>query len=138
MQTPKREYRTLSEINVTPFVDVMLVLLVIFMVTAPMLHQGLDVALPKVKGETIKEESSYVTITVNREGQIFIDDDPIPISEVADEMRRIKKYWDKKVLLKADRSINYGLVVKVMAVLREAGIEDIGMVTEPLAEEEEK
>ncbi|MBN1574868.1 MAG: protein TolR [Deltaproteobacteria bacterium] len=136
MQTPKREYRTLSEINVTPFVDVMLVLLIIFMVTAPMLHEGLDVALPQVKGETIKEEASYVTITVNKEGQIFIDDDPIPLSEVADEMRRIKKYWDKKVLLKADRSINYGLVVQLMAALREAGIEDIGMVTEPLAEEE--
>jgi biopolymer transport protein TolR len=136
MQTPKREYRTLSEINVTPFVDVMLVLLVIFMVTAPMLHQGMDVELPKVKGETIKEESSYVTITVNREGQIFVDDEPIPLSEVAGEMKRIKKYWDKKVLLKADRSIHYGLIVQVMAALREAGIEDIGMVTEPLAEEE--
>jgi biopolymer transport protein TolR len=134
MQTPKREYSTMSEINVTPLVDVMLVLLIIFMVTAPMLHEGLDVELPKVRGETIKEEVSYVTITINREGEIFIDDEPIPLKEVAEEMRRIKTHWDKKVLLKADRRINYGLVVGVMAALREAGIEDIGMVTEPLVE----
>jgi biopolymer transport protein TolR len=136
MESRKKEFTTLSEINVTPLVDVMLVLLIIFMVTAPMLHEGLNVALPQVRGESITKESSTVTITVTKEGGIFIDQEEISLGELSDRMESMRRFWpDKKVLLKGDKSVPYGTVVEVMAVLRAAGIADLGMVTEPLSEE---
>ncbi|MBN1883445.1 MAG: protein TolR [Deltaproteobacteria bacterium] len=137
MQTPQRDYRTLSEINVTPLVDVMLVLLIIFMVTAPMLHEGLDVNLPQVQGETVSGETSTITVTINSEGYIYIDGEIVALEDLKGEIERMVIMWpDKKVLLKADRNISYGYVMKVMSALRKAGIVDVGMVTEPPPEEE--
>jgi biopolymer transport protein TolR len=137
MEPQKRQYTTLSEINVTPLVDVMLVLLIIFMVTAPMLHEGLDVELPQVRGETVAEESSHITILINKEGKIFVDQEEVLLDELQGEIERIGRFWQKnQVLLKADKSIPYGYVVKVMASLRAAGVENLGMVTEPISEEE--
>ncbi len=137
MESRKKEFTTLSEINVTPLVDVMRVLLIIFMVTAPMLHEGLDVELPQVKAESIAKESSTVTVTVTKDGRIFIDQDEVTLSELSGQMEQMRRLWpDKKVLLKGDKNVSYGAVVEVMAVMRNAGVVDLGMVTEPLQEEQ--
>jgi len=137
MQAPQRDYRTLSEINVTPLVDVMLVLLIIFMVTAPMLHEGLDVNLPQVQGETVSGETSTIIITINSEGYIYVDGEITALSDLKGEIERTVIMWpDKKVLLKADQNISYGYVMEVMSVLRRAGVVDVGMVTEPPPEVE--
>ncbi len=137
METRRKEFTTLSEINVTPLVDVMLVLLIMFMVTEPMLHEGLDVELPQVTGESIAKESSTVTVTVTKEGRVFVDQEEVTLGELTSRMEQMRRFWpDKKVLLKGDKNVPYGTVVEVMAALRSAGIVDLGMVTEPLQEEQ--
>lgn len=121
--------RAMSEINVTPFVDVMLVLLIIFMVTAPLLQQGIDVNLPKAKGRDLPPENR-INVTVKKGGQIFLNDNPITMQELTTRLKAIKEL-NPDVFLKADKDVPYGLVVEIMGEIKDAGIDKIGMVTEP-------
>ncbi len=120
-----------SQINVTPLVDVMLVLLIIFMVTAPIIQQGVEVNLPKVKAAALpgKEEQFIVSITRNRD--VYLNDTRISAEQLSEKLRAISiERPNRQVFLRADDAVPYGEVVRTMAAIKAAGIEDVGMVTE--------
>ena len=130
----------LSEINVTPFVDVMLVLLVIFMVTAPILYQGVDVNLPKVESKPMPaaEREKKIVVTINDKGEIFIEREKYSLSQLKVEIRKLimnqgKRIEDRDVFLRADSDVPYGDVMEVMAEIKKAGVKKLGLVTEPLS-----
>lgn len=125
----ERQRRALSEINVVPYVDVMLVLLVIFMVTAPLLQQGIDVNLPRAKGKELSP-TERVIITIKKDGKIYVNKTRTDINTLKSKLAAMS---DRDVFLKADKEVPYGVVVEVMGELREIGIERLGMVTEPKA-----
>jgi TolR protein len=121
--------QALSEINVTPLVDVMLVLLIIFMITAPLLQQGIDVNLPQAKGKELSP-TERVIITIKKDGKIYLDKTAVTLKSL---IAKLSKSKNREVFLKADKDVPYGVVVTVMGELREIGIERLGMVTEPKA-----
>jgi len=134
----QRQDTLLSEINVTPFVDVMLVLLIIFMVTAPMMVAGLQVDLPETRAANLDIDQAKLMIVIDKEGSIYLDDVPVPedrLEEVLTSNERIRT--EKEVYLKADESLAYGMVVKVMGFLREAGVINLNMVTNPMEDSRE-
>jgi len=122
----------MSDINVTPFVDVMLVLLIIFMVTAPMMIQGVDVSLPEATSEPLDSEKDHLIITIDKKNQVYISDYKVTADFLSEKLAKILEGRDEKaVFLKADENIPWGTVAKVMAEIKEAGVEKLGMVTEP-------
>lgn len=133
MQTGGAGKRFMSDINVTPLVDVMLVLLIIFMVTAPMMMQGVDVNLPKTTTRQIKTPDEPLILTVNGKKEIFLENRRMLLEELEPKVRKIFEHRrEKAVMLRADRSVPYGFVVKVMARVKRAGVDRLGLVTEPL------
>ncbi len=125
--------RLMSEINVTPFVDVMLVLLIIFMVTAPMMVQGVDIELPRTKTTTVKTAEDSLVLTINKERQVYINRLPIELKDLKKKLIRLMEARAKKELLfRADEQVPYGMVMEVMAEVRSAGINQLGMITQPL------
>lgn len=124
-----RHRTVLSEINVTPFVDVMLVLLVIFMVTAPLLQQGIDVNLPQAKGKDLPPEER-ISLVIKKDRAVYMNDTSVTIPEMRQKLQAISK-MNPNVFLKADKDVPYGLVVEVMGEIKESGIEKLGMITEP-------
>ena len=125
---------TMSEINVTPLVDVMLVLLIIFMVTAPLLQQGMDVNLPAAKGKDLPPEER-LTVTINKRGNVFLNKEKLTPSELRAKLEARGKTKTPDVFLRADRDVPYGVVVKVMSAIKEAGVEKLGMITDPASPE---
>jgi len=131
--TPQGRTRTsLSEINVTPFVDVVLVLLIIFMVTAPVLESGIEVDLPKTK--TVRAISSEkVVITIDKRQTLYIGNDPVNVNVLgATVLKRLKGSNETAVFIRADRSVPFGTFAKVVDSLKQAGVSNINIVTEPL------
>lgn len=125
--------RLMSDINVTPLVDVMLVLLIIFMVTAPMMMQGVDVNLPKTTTRHIKTKDEPLILTVNKKREVFIENHRIEINNLEIKIKKIfENRRDKEILLRADKDVPYGFVIKVIARVKRAGIDKLGMVTDPL------
>jgi len=130
--TSNSDRGTMSQINVTPLVDVMLVLLVIFMVTAPMMQQGVQVNLPKAETKALPAPEESVIVSIERSGTVFINSSAIPEGELRARLSEMFATRSKKeVFLKADKDVPYGDVVKTMAEIKGAGIERLGMVTEP-------
>ena len=124
-------YRPLSEINVTPFVDVMLVLLIVFMVTAPLLTVGVPVDLPKTKAKSIAESEEPLVITVNAEGAVFIQDTEVPIENLVPRLKAItENKADTRIYLRGDKDINYGRVMEVMGTVNVAGFTRVALIAE--------
>ena len=122
----------MSDINVTPFVDVMLVLLIIFMVTAPMMIEGLNVDLPEATAKPLDSEKEHLVITVDKNHLVYINDFKVSVDSLGDKLSKtLQGRSDREVYLKAVKNIPYGIVVQVMAEIKKAGVEDLGMITEP-------
>jgi biopolymer transport protein TolR len=122
----------LSEINVTPLVDVMLVLLIVFMISAPLMQQGIQVDLPKTKSPALSEQEKPVVLVVNKSGSVQIAGNSIPSSQLTEKLKAIfEKREKKEIFIQADKGIPYGTVANVMSLAQSAGIVRIGLVTEP-------
>ena len=127
---------SISQINITPFVDVMLVLLIIFMVTAPILQQGVNVDLPQVTAGPLAGKDEQLVVIVTRDGKVQLNDNPLKVEELQKKLIAILQVRpDREVYLRADKNVPYGKVVEVMAAVRNAGVKKLGMVTEPLKDE---
>ncbi|MCE9523704.1 MAG: protein TolR [Alphaproteobacteria bacterium] len=128
----RQRLRPHSEINITPMVDVMLVLLIIFMVTAPLLTAGVAVDLPKTKAPLLSENKDPLTISIEKSGKVFLQETEIDIAELVPRLTAIAENgYDQRIFVRADKSIDYGTVMQVMGEMNAAGFRRIGLVTEP-------
>ena len=125
-----RHHGLMSEINVTPFVDVMLVLLIIFMVAAPLLTVGVPIDLPETRANAMNPETQPITISVNENGQIYLQETEIPLEEVVAKLNAIATTgYEERIYVRGDKTTNYGTVMQVMARIQAAGYTKIGLVT---------
>ena len=135
MVSGKAPRTTLSEINVTPLVDVMLVLLIIFMITAPMLQQGLEVKLPVADGTTQPSLEKEIVLTVTKNGTIYLNQTSYTLKALGPKLQALyQNRHDQRLFLRADTDVSYGVVVRVMDEVKKAGILQLGMITQSLSE----
>ena len=133
-----RRRRFLAEINIIPLVDVVLVLLIIFMVTAPMLYRGMDITLPTSQSNTIKPDERLV-LTIERDQKVYLDKDQLSLEQLEFKLKQAKRNnADVSIYLRADQAVPYGTVVRVMDEIKRAGIEKLGMVTDPVPGSKER
>jgi len=124
-------YMPMAEINVTPMVDVMLVLLIIFMIAAPLLTVGVPIELPETQAKQLSSNKEPLTVSVTNEGKVFLQDNEIPIEEIVPKLLAISESgFEERIFLRGDRSVNYGQVMRVMARISAAGFKSIGLVTD--------
>ena len=124
--------KLVAEINVTPLVDVVLVLLIIFMVTAPMLQMGIDINLPRVKARSVDVNEEKLILTINKNQELYINTYKTSLSEIGSKLESIfKNRIEREVFMRADKDVPYGFVVQVMSEVRKAGVDKLGMITEP-------
>lgn len=127
----RRRGRPMAEINVTPFVDVMLVLLIVFMVTAPLLTVGVPVDLPKTKAQALGQDREPLSVTIRRDGHIYLQNSPIAEDDLVARLTAISgNGYDQRIFVRGDRSVDYGRVMEVMALISAAGFTHIGLVTD--------
>lgn len=134
LSSGKGHHHAMAEINITPFVDVVLVLLIIFMITAPLLKQGMSVEVPKAQAPEIKQTPQDMVLTIDSGKKIFLGDSnvPVPMEELTKKLSAIYQTKESKdLLIKADQHLQYGDVIRIMATATQAGVERIGMITEP-------
>jgi len=125
-----RRHSPISEINVTPFVDVMLVLLIVFMVAAPLLTVGVPIDLPETEAKALNSETQPITISVNESGQIYLQETEIPLDELVAKLDAIAKNgYKERIYIRGDKTTDYGIVMKVMARVSSSGYRRIGLVT---------
>ena len=123
--------RAMSEINVTPFVDVMLVLLIVFMVTAPLLTVGVPVDLPKTKAQALGQDREPLSVTVRRDGNIYLQNQPVPEDQLIAKLSAIAANgYDQRIFVRGDKAVDYGRVMQVMAEISAAGFTHLGLVTD--------
>ncbi|MGD8833383.1 MAG: ExbD/TolR family protein [Desulfobacteraceae bacterium] len=129
--------RLMSDINVTPFVDVMLVLLIIFMVTAPMMMQGVDVTLPEATAKPLVSQKENLVVTIDQDQQVHINDFAVEVDYLREKLAKIlENRPDREVYFKGDQAVPYGVAVRVLAEIKGAGVTKIGMVTVPVEEDQ--
>ncbi len=127
----RQRYRPLAEINVTPMVDVMLVLLIIFMVAAPLMTSGVDVDLPKTDAKPLSQDSEPLTVSINAEGKIFLGDGAVELPELVAKLQAIaENNPNRRIFVRGDKAVNYGLVMQVMGTITQGGFTKVALLAE--------
>jgi biopolymer transport protein ExbD len=125
----KTPYSSLADINITNLVDVIMVLLIVFMLTAPFVQAGIKVRLPRAKSTVIKETEG-VMLAISEKGEVYLNNEIVPLNRLADALRNLKTAGEERVFVRADKNVPYGVVMEVVGHVKEVGIDEVGMITE--------